>query len=249
MKRAITILMTICMLLTSVTFGQLSASAKVSVPKTKVKNISIVDTTTLKIKWKKVNSVSGYELYCKKPGSSFKKLATLSKNNTSYTHKKLTTNKKYFYKIRTYKYVNGRKYYSSFSNQMGKKPTNYLLQLTKPYDIVNYTEYTNGKTMNMGGDPYTNGFSFGWYISYATFNLKGKYSEISFVCGNVDGYNTDAKIHIFSDDECVETISVVGGNLPESYTVDIEYASKLKFQLEGDWGDHEIGIANIKVYK
>ena len=53
MKRTISIIMTICMLLSSIAFGQLSAEAKVNVPKINIKSVSQVDTNTLKIKWNK----------------------------------------------------------------------------------------------------------------------------------------------------------------------------------------------------
>lgn len=249
MKRTITILMTICMLLTSITFGQLSANAKETVPKSKIKSVSLIDTTTLKIKWQKVKSISKYELFYKVSGGKFKKLATLSKNTTSYTHKRLMTNKKYFYKIRTYKTVRGKKYYSSFSNQMGKKITNYLIQIIKPYFTDGYTEYTNGKTMKMGGVGYTNGFVFYWYHSNAIFNLKGKYKSISFICGNIDGDSNEGTLYIYSDDNCVKTISIKEGDLPKRYAVDIEDASKLEFKIESSVGYRYFGVADIKVYK
>lgn len=69
---------------------------------------------SLKVSWSKVSDVSGYELYYStKENSGYKKVT--STTNTSYVHKKLSVNKKYYYKVRTYKVINNKKYYSDYS--------------------------------------------------------------------------------------------------------------------------------------
>lgn len=74
-------------------------------------------TKTVKISWKKVSGANGYEVYRKTSSSSkYKKLKTIASGNTlSYADKNLTKNKKYYYKVRAYKTVNGQKIYSSYS--------------------------------------------------------------------------------------------------------------------------------------
>ncbi len=63
------------------------------------------------ISWKKVNGATGYEIYyCADRGGDYKKLKTLK--STSYVHKTKAT---YYYKVRAYKTVNGKKTYSVFS--------------------------------------------------------------------------------------------------------------------------------------
>ena len=70
-------------------------------------------------KWKKVSSCSGYQVqYSKK--SNFKNVIatkTVSgKSKTSYTGKNFTKGKKYYVRVRSYKTVNGKKYYSAWSS-------------------------------------------------------------------------------------------------------------------------------------
>lgn len=77
----------------------------------------------LKIKWSKLNSASGYEIYqsTSKKGT-YKKIKTVTKKATiSYTNKKLKSNKKYYYKVRAYNTINGKKVYGSYSSVKGKK--------------------------------------------------------------------------------------------------------------------------------
>ena len=72
----------------------------------------------VKITWKKQSGVSGYVVYqSTKKSTGYKKIATLkSASKVSYTTKKLTTGKKYYYKVRAYKTVNGKKVYGSYSS-------------------------------------------------------------------------------------------------------------------------------------
>ncbi|MDO5425167.1 MAG: hypothetical protein Q4F41_15705 [Eubacteriales bacterium] len=76
-----------------------------SASKVTVENASY---NSLKLKWKKVSGASGYIIYrADKKGGSYKKLATVKKGSTvTYTDKKLTTGKTYYYKVRAYKTIN-----------------------------------------------------------------------------------------------------------------------------------------------
>lgn len=67
------------------------------------------------IKYKKVKNAHGYEIYrSTKKKSGYKKITDTKK--TSYKNKKLKSKKKYYYKVRAYRIVNGKKYYSSYSS-------------------------------------------------------------------------------------------------------------------------------------
>ena len=208
MKKRISILTCICILISCLGMTQINASAKskkVTVPKPIINSINQIDTTTLKIKWSKVNNVSGYQIYYKVSGSSYKRIKTVGKNVRSYTHKNLKTNKKYFYKVRAYKVVKGKKYYSKWSNQLGKKTTNYLMELVKPYSTAwqGYSEYISPNSVQMGGKSYSYGFGL-CSGGYAYFNLGGKYKKISFIAGLRDGCRDDYSISIVSDDYIVK---------------------------------------------
>lgn len=62
----------------------------------------------------KVKGAQGYEVYCStKKNKGFKKITTTKK--TSYKNSKLTSGKIYYYKVRAYRKVNGKRVYSSYS--------------------------------------------------------------------------------------------------------------------------------------
>lgn len=75
-------------------------------------------TGQVKVKWKKISGVSGYVIYrSTKKSSGYKKIKTIKKaSTTSYTNKKLSRKKKYYYKVRAYKVVNGKRVYGSYSS-------------------------------------------------------------------------------------------------------------------------------------
>ena len=70
------------------------------------------------VTWKKVNGVNGYEIQVAtdKKFKKNKKTVTIKKQKTTKTTvKKLKAKKKYYVRVRTYKIVNGKKVYSSWS--------------------------------------------------------------------------------------------------------------------------------------
>lgn len=89
------------------------ATTSVAKPKVTVK----AGKSRAKVSWKRIRGVSGYEIYrSEKKKSGFKKIRTAAKASiTSYTNKRLTSKKKYYYKIRAYKKVNGKKVYGKYS--------------------------------------------------------------------------------------------------------------------------------------
>lgn len=67
------------------------------------------------ISWNKLTGVSGYEIYMSRSKSGgYKKIKTLSA--TSYKKSGLTRGKRYYFKVRAYKYVDGRKINGAFSS-------------------------------------------------------------------------------------------------------------------------------------
>ena len=89
----------------------------VSKPKaTTIKSLKKRGKKAVKITYKKVSGVSGYQIYMStKKKSRYKKIATLSSKKSSYTKGKLKKGKKYYFKVRTMKKVSGKYRYSSFS--------------------------------------------------------------------------------------------------------------------------------------
>lgn len=93
-------------------------SKPVSKPKSaKIKKVKSAKKA-VSVEWKKVSGVKGYEVQVAtdKKFKKNKKTATVKKQKTTkVTIKKVKAKKKYYVRIRTYKTVNGKKVYSSWS--------------------------------------------------------------------------------------------------------------------------------------
>ncbi|MBQ4531564.1 MAG: carbohydrate-binding domain-containing protein [Lachnospiraceae bacterium] len=92
------------------------SSAKVIPVKATLKTAKL-QNNKVTLKWKKENGVSGYEVYrATSKNGKYKKVKTItSSSKTTYADKNLKAGKKYYYKIRTYKTVNGKKVYGEYS--------------------------------------------------------------------------------------------------------------------------------------
>lgn len=69
------------------------------------------------VKWSKISGASGYVIYrSSKKSSGYKAVKTIKNGKTvSFTNKKLKKGKKYYYKVRAYRTVNGKKVYGPLS--------------------------------------------------------------------------------------------------------------------------------------
>ncbi|MGG1398868.1 S8 family serine peptidase [Bacillus salipaludis] len=79
------------------------------------------DYNKLHVSWAKVSGVTGYEVYRSTSKSgTYSKVATVS--TTSYNNSSLTTGKTYYYKVKAYRTVAGKKVYGSYSSAVSGKP-------------------------------------------------------------------------------------------------------------------------------
>ena len=89
------------------------------VPKTLTNSkISGTTSTSIKLSWSKVSDADGYIIYrsTSKKGT-YTKIKDITKNSTlNYTDSNLSSNKKYYYKIKSFKTSEKEKYYSYYSN-------------------------------------------------------------------------------------------------------------------------------------
>ncbi len=77
-----------------------------------------VTNNTAKLMWNRISHATGYVIYISEDGENFKTLATITKyKTTSYTVKKLKDGE-YTFKIRAYKTVGRKKYYSNYSEAL-----------------------------------------------------------------------------------------------------------------------------------
>ena len=89
---------------------------KVALPRVSFTSVKRTGTNA-KLKWKKVNGISGYEIYRKNSGSSFKKAKTVSNPSAlTWTSKKVSKKKATKYKVRAFVIYNGKKVYGNFSD-------------------------------------------------------------------------------------------------------------------------------------
>lgn len=82
--------------------------------------VSSRGSNSLKLAWNKPAGATGYQLQ-RKSGNSYKALATVK--GTSYTHKSLSAGAGYTYRVRAYRTVGGKNYYSGWA---------YMTAYTKP---------------------------------------------------------------------------------------------------------------------
>lgn len=94
-----------------------AATPKMSAPSESVTS----QNTGVTVRWTPVSGAKGYEVYrATSAKGSYSHVKTLSA--TSWGNTKITTNKSYYYKVRAYRTVNGKKKYSKFSSpQLGMK--------------------------------------------------------------------------------------------------------------------------------
>lgn len=93
--------------------------AKPYLKKTTIK-LSKSGSNKIKVKWTGVSGAYKYQIYRKQAGKKWKRVRTLSSTKRSYKNK-VTRGKKYYYKVRTYRWVSGKKVYSAYSSTKSKR--------------------------------------------------------------------------------------------------------------------------------
>ena len=100
-------------------FGSYSSVIKTATKPstTKIKTLT-TKNKKVTVNWNKVAGATGYEVYMStNKNKGYSRIKTITKKGTvSYTKGSLKKNKTYYFKIRTYKIVNEKKIYSSYSN-------------------------------------------------------------------------------------------------------------------------------------
>ena len=130
-KKHIALIIAFLMALTVVVPGMVfadtasAASASAALKRPTLTNHA-AGSTSIKNTWSKVKGAKGYEVYRSTSSKGkYKKVKTVKSSKTvSWTNTKLKKNKKYYYKVRAYKTVKGKKKYSNFSSAKWAKPTN-----------------------------------------------------------------------------------------------------------------------------
>lgn len=116
---------------------------------------------------------------------------------------------------------------------IAEKP-HYFMEVCEPYETsYNYEKYTNGETFQMSGHDRTNGFTIMGFDNQALSNLDGKYRELSFDVGHVDGAEMlDAKLSIYLDGIFYQSYDIKADALPISVKIPLEGKKQIKFFTE-----------------
>lgn len=151
--------------------------------KAQITEITRSSATSLKVKWKKVSGAHGYRIYrSTSEDGEYKKIASVSGGSkTSYTDKKRTCGRVYYYKVQAYRKVNGKYIYGYESESFARN--------TRPSksDIYSSTKYTSTT------------LSLKWKkISYATgyeiYRSTSKSGEYEVVANVKSGTKTSYKL-------------------------------------------------------
>ena len=121
----------------------------------------------IKLRWDKVSG-NGYEIYSSTDNKKYTKIATIENKSTlTYTIKKLKDNKKYYYKVRAYKTIKGKKIYGDYSKILEIKTT--------PKAPANLKGKRKSKKVTLSWEKSKGAVS---YIVYRSNKKDGKYTKI-----------------------------------------------------------------------
>ena len=121
MKKFLTIVMTVIILVAAITSSTVTFAA--SMPTTTITSVK-AENKTIKVKWKKRANITGYQIQVatdKKFKKNAKTVVVKKQKTTTATIKKLKSKKKYYVRIRTYKNSNNKKIYSPWSKVKSTK--------------------------------------------------------------------------------------------------------------------------------
>lgn len=149
-------------------------SAKVEPGKVNLKKVSSAGYNSAKLSWDKVSGVSGYKIYrsTSKNGRYTAVKTVKSGSTVSYTDSKLTTGKKYYFKVRAYRSVNGKNIYGKYSDIKSVTP-----QLAVPKNLKATPENINQIRLTwdkVSGAEY--------YVVLRSVSKNGTYSVINKKC-------------------------------------------------------------------
>lgn len=161
------------------------------------------------VSWGNVSGETKYELHIStSKNGTYSKAAVLNADKTSYTRTKLSNGKTYYFKVRTYRTVNGKNVYSSFSDiKAGTTST--------AVPVISSVSSGNGRLTvkwgNVSGETR--------YELYMASSASGKYSKIAALNADTCSYTktglTAGKTYYFK----VRTCRSVGGtNVYSAYS-------------------------------
>lgn len=144
------------------------ASTKLSSPK--IASLTLSSQQKITIKWDKMKGVTGYRIY-RKTGKSgtYKAIKKIKSANTvSYADNSILPNNTYYYKMRAYKTVGKKEYYSPYSNVIVSQ-TNLTKPTIRSVNAVSPTKAKLSWKKTAGAQGYQ---------IYRSTSYKGKYTRV-----------------------------------------------------------------------
>ncbi|MCI8668815.1 MAG: fibronectin type III domain-containing protein [Lachnospiraceae bacterium] len=142
---------------------------------TSFKQSAVYSTSTIKMSWKKVSGAAGYVVYRgTSKGGTYKLLKTVTTNSCSNAG--LKAGSKYYYKVRAYKTVNGKKVYGDYSESIGMS--------TKPAAPANLSLAAEGTKVKIS---WTRAQGPAGYEVYMSASRDTGYKTIQTVNPSVNG--------------------------------------------------------------
>jgi hypothetical protein len=126
----------------------------------------------------------------------------------------------------------------------GKKVN--LMNVCPPYD-VSYGDYYSDDSFEMTGKTY-DGFSMVSYgTQYVLVNIEGKYSNLIFDFGHIDGEDKcNCTLNIYLDDKLEKTIEQRADANVSHINIPLNYSNHLKIEFYSDYRTR-YGLGNIKL--
>lgn len=158
--------------------GSITKTFKINLKKvTSLKQKTTYSTSKITMTWNKVTGASGYAVYrSTSKNGTYKLLKTYSSNTC--TNAGLKAGSKYYYKVRAYATVNGKKVYGDYSDAKS--------MLTKPGAPTGFTVTLKSRTAKISWSKSTGAVG---YEVYMAGSRNGAYTKIKSVGATTTAYN------------------------------------------------------------
>ncbi len=140
---------------------------------------------SVKLTWTKLDGAMGYRIYqATSKNGTYKAVKTVRSGNTlTYTNKKLTVGKTYYYKVRAYDKVGNKVVWASYSEIKSAKP---IPATTKISKITSSSKSASLKWRKVSGAS--------GYVVYRATSKNGSYQKVKAVKGGKTITYTDSKL-------------------------------------------------------
>lgn len=111
-----------------------------------------------------------------------------------------------------------------------------------------YYPSSGSRSVSLGGTAYKNSIRFdtGAAEQSLSFNLSSRYTLLTGIVGSVDGVTRGATISFTGDGNLLKTIDIVGGALPQDFSVDVTGVRQLTITHHGG-NNTQIGLAELLI--